>query len=144
MLWIRGVPAHQAVLPECPDVPDSRDWILRRLRDVVRVRLAGRCRQRQYVVEREDVQVVQPASSSGSRSVFQDVSSDVRLSMTRNARAWRAGMVTVTTFADQHKKQAADLQAQLQQLDTQVGILTKQYAHISADYKKLAALLAQV
>ena len=38
-------------------------------------------------------------------------------------------MVTVTTFADQHKKQAADLQAQLQQLDTQVGILTKQYAH---------------
>ena len=36
------------------------DWILRRLRDVVRVRLAGRCRQRQYVVEREDVQVVQP------------------------------------------------------------------------------------
>ena len=60
MLWIRGVPAHQAVLPECPDVPDSRDWILRRLRDVVRVRLAGRCRQRQYVVEREDVQVVQP------------------------------------------------------------------------------------
>ena len=63
--------------------------------------------------------------------------------MTRNARAWRAGMVTVTTFADQHKKQAADLQAQLQQLDTQVGILTKQHAHISADYKKLAALLAQ-
>ena len=35
MLWLRGVPAHQAVLPECPDVPDSRDWILRRLRDVV-------------------------------------------------------------------------------------------------------------
>ena len=29
----------------------------------------------------------------------------------------------VTTFAEQHKKQAADLQAQLQQLDTQVGIL---------------------
>ena len=50
----------------------------------------------------------------------------------------------VTTFAEQHKKQAADLQAQLQQLDTQVGILTKQYAHISADYKTLAALLAQV
>ena len=38
----------------------TRDGILRRLRDVVRVRLAGRCRQRQYVVEREDVQVVQP------------------------------------------------------------------------------------
>ncbi len=49
----------------------------------------------------------------------------------------------VTTFAEQHKKQAADLQAQLQQLDTQVGVLTKQYAHISADYKKLADLLAQ-
>ena len=60
MLWLRGVPAQQAVLPECPDVPDSRDGILRRLRDVVRVRLAGRCRQRQYVVEREDVQGVQP------------------------------------------------------------------------------------
>ena len=39
MLWLRGVPAHQAVLPECPDVPDSRDGILRRLRDVVRVRV---------------------------------------------------------------------------------------------------------
>ena len=47
MLWLRGVPAHQAVLPKCPDVPDSRDGILRRLRDVVRVRLAGgRYRQR--------------------------------------------------------------------------------------------------
>ena len=23
MLWIRGVPAHQAVLPECPDVPEQ-------------------------------------------------------------------------------------------------------------------------
>ena len=49
----------------------------------------------------------------------------------------------VTNFAAQHKKQATDLQAQLQQLDTQVGILTKQYAHISADYKTLADLLAQ-
>ena len=29
---------------------------------------------------------------------------------------------------------------ELQQLDTQVGILTKQYAHIAADYKALAAL----
>ena len=35
-----------------------------------------------------------PESASGRRSVSQDVSSDVRLSMTRNARAWRAGMVT--------------------------------------------------
>ena len=35
-----------------------------------------------------------PASASGSRSVSQDVSSDVRLSITRKARAWRAGMVT--------------------------------------------------
>ena len=42
MLGLRGVPAHQAVLPECPDVPASRDGILRRLRDVVRVRLAGK------------------------------------------------------------------------------------------------------
>ena len=32
--------------------------------------------------------------ASGRKSVSQDVSSDVRLSMTRNARAWRAGMVT--------------------------------------------------
>ena len=46
MLGLRGVPAPQAVLPECPDVPDPRDGILRRLRDVVRVRLAGRYRQR--------------------------------------------------------------------------------------------------
>ena len=57
----------------------------------------------------------------------------------------------VTDFAAQHEQQAADLeqhatawQAQQQQLSTQVGILTEQYAHISADYKTLAALLAQV
>ena len=56
----------------------------------------------------------------------------------------------VTDYAAQHEQQAAALeqqatalQAQLQQHDTQVGILTKQYAHISADYKTLAALLAQ-
>ena len=53
-----------------------------------------------------------------------------------------AQLVT-TNFAAQHEKQAAALQAQLQQLDTQVGILTTQYAHIAADYKTLAALLAQ-
>ena len=34
------------------------------------------------------------ASASGRRSVSQDVSSDVRLSITRKARAWRAGIVT--------------------------------------------------
>ena len=57
----------------------------------------------------------------------------------------------VTDYAAQHEQQAAALekqatalQAQLQQHDTQVGILTEQYAHISADYKTLAALLAQV
>ena len=56
----------------------------------------------------------------------------------------------VTDFAAQHEKQAADLeqhatawQAQQQQLSTQVGILTEQYAHISADYKTLADLLKQ-
>ena len=38
---------------------------------------------------------------------------------------------------------ATALQAQLQQLDTQVGILTEQYAHITKDYKTLAASLAQ-
>ena len=32
-------------------------------------------------------------------------------------------------------------QAQLQQLEQQVGILTTQYAHITADYKALAKLL---
>ena len=47
----------------------------------------------------------------------------------------------VTDFAAQHEKQAAAWQAQLQQLDTQVGTLTKQYAHISRDYKALADLL---
>ena len=57
----------------------------------------------------------------------------------------------VTDFAAQHEqhavaleKQATAWQAQQQQLSTQVGILTKQYAHISADYKALADLLAQV
>ena len=57
----------------------------------------------------------------------------------------------VTDSATQHEQHAAALaqhatalQAQQQQLSTQVGILTEQYAHISADYKKLAALLAQV
>ena len=38
---------------------------------------------------------------------------------------------------------ATALQAQLQQLDTQVGILTEQYAHIAKDYKTLAGLLKQ-
>ena len=38
-------------------------------------------------------------------------------------------------------KQAAALLAQLQQLETQVGLLTEQYATIAADYKALAALV---
>ena len=42
------------------------------------------------------------------------------------------------------EKQATAWQAQQQQLSTQVGILTEQYAHITEDYKKLATLLAQV
>ena len=50
----------------------------------------------------------------------------------------------VTDFAGQHVKQAAALLAQLQQLETQVGLLTEQYATIAADYKALAALLARV
>ena len=57
----------------------------------------------------------------------------------------------VTGSAAQHEQHAAALekqatawQAQQQQLSTQVGILTEQYAHITADYKTLAALLAQV
>ena len=49
----------------------------------------------------------------------------------------------VTDYATQHEQQAAALQAQLQQLETHVGLLTEQYAHIAADYKTLAALLAQ-
>ena len=40
-------------------------------------------------------------------------------------------------------ERARELAPQLQQLDTQVGILTTQYAHIAADYKRIAALLAQ-
>ena len=57
----------------------------------------------------------------------------------------------VTDYAAQHEQHAAALeqhatawQAQQQQLSTQVGILTEQYAHITADYKTRAALLAQV
>ena len=59
-LRVGRVTAHDPVLPEHPEIAFTRDRVLRRLRDVVRVRLAGRCRQRQYVIEREDVQVVQP------------------------------------------------------------------------------------
>ena len=50
----------------------------------------------------------------------------------------------VTDSAAQHEQQAAALQAQLQQHAEQVGILTKQYVHISADYKTLADLLEKV
>ena len=46
----------------------------------------------------------------------------------------------VSDFAGQHEQQAAALQAQLEHLETQVGLLTKQYAIIAADYKALAAL----
>ena len=56
----------------------------------------------------------------------------------------------VTDSAAQHEQHAAALeqhatalQAQLQQHAEQVGILTTQYTHISADYKALADLLAQ-
>ena len=47
----------------------------------------------------------------------------------------------VKDFSAQHEQQAAALQAQLQQLEQQVGILTTQYAHITADYKALAKAL---
>ena len=49
----------------------------------------------------------------------------------------------VSDFAGQHEQQAAALQAQLEHLETQVGLLTKQYAIIASDYKALAALLAR-
>ena len=49
----------------------------------------------------------------------------------------------VTDFARQHEQHATALQAQLQQQAEQVERLTEQYAHISADYKSLAELLAQ-
>ena len=49
----------------------------------------------------------------------------------------------VTDFARQHEQHATALQAQLQQQAEQVERLTEQYAHISADYKRLAELLAQ-
>ena len=45
----------------------------------------------------------------------------------------------VSDFAGQHEKQAAALQEQLEHLETQVGLLTKQYANIAADYKALWA-----
>ena len=50
----------------------------------------------------------------------------------------------VQDFAGQHEQQAAALQAQLQHLDTQVGLLTTQYDSIAADYKALADVLPQV
>ena len=59
-LLVGRVAAEDTVLPEHPEIACARDRILGRLWDVIRVRLAGRCRQRQYVVEIEDVQVVQP------------------------------------------------------------------------------------
>ena len=49
----------------------------------------------------------------------------------------------VTDFARQHEQHAATLQAQLQQPAAQVELVTEQYAHIAADYKTLAELLAQ-
>ena len=49
----------------------------------------------------------------------------------------------VTDFARQHEQHAATLQAQLQQPAEQVELLTEQYAHIAANYKTLAELLAQ-
>ena len=54
--------------------------------------------------------------------------------------AWRA---CVSEY-EQHEQQAGALQAQLEHVETQVGILTEQYAIIAADYKELAALLARV
>ena len=50
----------------------------------------------------------------------------------------------VQDFAGQHETQAAALQAQLQHLETQVGLLTTQYDSIAADYKALADVLPQV
>ena len=49
----------------------------------------------------------------------------------------------MTDFARQHEQHAATLQAQLQQQSEQVELLTEQYAHIAANYKTLAELLAQ-
>ena len=49
----------------------------------------------------------------------------------------------VNDLARQHEQHAATLQAQLQQQAEQVERLTEQYAHISADYKRIAELLAQ-
>ena len=52
----------------------------------------------------------------------------------------RASALQHAAALEQH---ATAWQAQQQQLSTQVGILTEQYAHITADYKALAALLKQ-
>ena len=46
----------------------------------------------------------------------------------------------VSDFAGQHEKQAAALREQLEHVETQIGLLTEQYAVIAADYKALAAL----
>ena len=91
MLGLRGVPAHQAVLPECPDVPDSRDGILpasqgcrpgpsgRPLPPAAIRRRTRRCPGRS----------ARRARQAGGRCPRTLVRT-VRLSMTRNARAWRA------------------------------------------------------
>ena len=66
-LLVCRVSAHDPVLPEHPEIACARDRVLRRLRDVVRVRLAVHCRQRQDVIEREDVQVVKPGERVGQQ-----------------------------------------------------------------------------
>ena len=48
----------------------------------------------------------------------------------------------VSEFAGQHEKQAAALQEQLEHVETQIGLLTEQYAIIAADYKALGVCAA--
>ena len=68
----------------------------------------------------------------------------------RCASPGRCGVVCEPTYRKQPPARSrascvstGHSKAQLQQHDTQVGILTEQYAHITEDYKTLAALLAQ-
>ena len=58
--------------------------------------------------------------------------------------AWHRGIPGRAPQGAKNQHIARLISAQLQQLDTQVGILTEQYTHIAADYKALADLLARV
>ena len=59
---------------------------------------------------------------------------------TAPATAWEHPLVEWARTATSYCSLVLDCDSR----ESQVGILTEQYAHITEDYKKLAALLAQV